>query len=112
MALIGTVSCHRALVPALTGALKEVADRGLGFRIDRAGFRGCAKARLIAPGSGLSRHAWGAAVDLNFGNGPQGRINARDPRLVAIMARWGFTSGHTWLVPDAGHFEYFRPPAL
>lgn len=106
--LIGTVTCHRLLVPALTGAMQDVADQGLGFLIDRDGFAGCAKARMIASGSGISRHAWGAAVDLNFGNNPQARIDARDPRLVAIMARWGFASGHTWLVPDAGHFEYYR----
>jgi hypothetical protein len=29
---------------------------------------------------------------------------------VAIFERWGFTSGDTWLKPDAGHFEYVGPP--
>ena len=38
------------------------------------------------------------------------RANGADPRLVAIMERWGFTSGHLWHNPDPGHFEYVGPP--
>jgi hypothetical protein len=50
------------------------------------------------------------AVDLNFGDNPTGLASVQDPRLVAIFARWGFTEGSGWLVPDAGHFEYVSPP--
>jgi hypothetical protein len=27
-----------------------------------------------------------------------------------VFARWGFTEGSHWLVPDPGHFEYLSPP--
>jgi hypothetical protein len=26
------------------------------------------------------------------------------------MGGWAFTSGDSWLVPDAGHFEFVAPP--
>lgn len=89
--------------------MQELIDRNLDILIDPEGFRGCDKARLIAPNSGISRHAWGAALDINFGADRASR--AQDPRLIEIMTRWGFTSGHAWLVPDPGHFEYARRPA-
>ena len=50
------------------------------------------------------------AVDLNAGANPTGLASVQDPRLVAVFARWGFTEGSGWLVPDAGHFEYVSPP--
>ena len=65
---------------------------------------------LINPGGDLSRHAWGAAVDLNYAKNPTGTASGQDPRLVAVMERWGFTWGGGWLVPDPSHFEYVRPP--
>lgn len=109
--LVGTVTCHRNLIPALTGAMEELELRGLGFLIDPDGYRGCHNARYIAGGRGISRHAWGAAIDLNVDHFPAGQDTAQDPRLIEVMERWGFTSGHEWLIPDPGHFEYFRPPA-
>jgi len=48
-------------------------------------------------------------VDINIGTNPGGLESAQDPRLVEVMERWGFTSGHAWLVPDPGHFEYVQP---
>lgn len=105
VALLGSFKCHRNLVPALAGAMEELIALDLEFLIDQERFRGCDNPRSIAGGRGLSRHAWGAAVDLNYGL----KI-ASDPRLIAVMQRWGFTSGHDWLIPDPGHFEYFGPP--
>ncbi len=109
--LLGRVVCHRDLLPALRGAMEEVERRNLAFLVDPEGFRGCFNPRFIAGRRDPSRHAWGVAVDLNFGANPTGRESAQDPRLVAVMERWGFTSGHDWLIPDPGHFEYLRPPA-
>ncbi len=104
VALLGSFKCHRILVPALAGAMQELIALDLEFLIDQAQFRGCDNPRFIAGGRGLSRHAWGAAVDLNYGL----KI-ASDPRLIAVMERWGFTSGHDWLIPDPGHFEFYGP---
>lgn len=108
--LLGTVRCHRALLPALRGAMSELKARRLGFLVDRDGFAGCHNARLSTTGDSLSRHAWGVAVDLNHPANPFGATPAQDPRLVEVMERWGFAWGGRWLVPDAAHFEYRRPP--
>jgi hypothetical protein len=108
--IIGTARCHRGVVDALAGALAEVVSANLGGLIDPDGFAGCWNARTTRTGTSISRHAWGVAVDLNFGDNPTGLASVQDPRLVAIFARWGFTEGSGWLVPDAGHFEYVSPP--
>jgi hypothetical protein len=107
--LLGAVTCHRNLVPALAGAMEELIQRNLSFLIRPEEFRGCFNPRYIANGKGISRHAWGAAVDINLTSNPEGLESAQDPRLIEVMERWGFTSGHDWLVPDPGHFEYIQP---
>ena len=109
--LLGEVRCSRILLPALIGAMAELEQRNLAFLIDPGGFRGCWHPRYIAGRKGISRHSWGAAVDLNFTTSATGLSSPQDPRLLEVMERWGFTSGHDWLVPDPGHFEYIRPPA-
>jgi hypothetical protein len=109
--LLGEVTCHRNLLPLLSGALEELDTRNLEFLVDPEGFRGCYNPRFIGEGRGISRHAWGAAADINLGSNPQGLESAQDPRLVEVMERWGFTSGHEWLIPDPGHFEYVQRPA-
>ena len=108
VALLGPIRCHEALLPALQGAMAELAERNLGHLVER--FDGCVNPRLIAPGGSISRHAWGAAVDLNFSSNLRGQASIQDDRLVAVMERWGFVSGDDWLVPDPGHFEYVAPP--
>jgi hypothetical protein len=103
--LLGEFKCHRVLIPPLVGAMEQLIAEGLDFLIDPDAFRGCDNGRMIGGGRSLSRHSWGAAVDLNY------LLDiAADPRLIRVMERWGFTSGHTWLISDPGHFEYFGPP--
>lgn len=109
--IIGAARCHRLVVEALVGALDEVVTANLAGLIDPDGFAGCWNARTTRAGTSVSRHAWGVALDLNFGANPTGLTSVQDPRLVAIFARWGFTDGSGWLVPDAGHFEFLSPPA-
>ena len=109
--VLGTARCHRAVLPALEGALTELEERNLSGLLDRGGFAGCWAPRAIEPGAPLSRHAWGVAIDVNVTKNPTGVGSAQDPRLVEVMRRWGFTSGSQWLVPDPAHFEYLRPPA-
>jgi len=106
--VLGVVRCHRALFPALRGALQELADRNLAGLVQT--YDGCYNPRRIRSGDTISRHAWGAAVDLNFTGNATGVASIQDPRLVEVMARWGFGSGDGWLVPDPGHFEYVGPP--
>jgi hypothetical protein len=103
--LLGTIVCHRALVPLVEAAMQDLVDRTLSQIVDAATFRGCFNPRFISGRRGISRHAWGVALDINWGANPTGLASAQDPRLVETMDRWGFTSGHSWLIPDAGHFE-------
>lgn len=107
--LLGQVMCHRNLLPAVAGAMEELEERNLAFLVDPNGFRGCFNPRYIANRKGISRHAWGAAIDINIGSNPEGLESIQDPRLIEIMERWGLTSGHEWLIPDPGHFEYVQP---
>lgn len=103
--LLGSARCHRALLPALRGALAELESRRLLTTLDR-GAAGCWNPRVIAGTDQPSRHAWGAAVDLlPFPTDP-----AVVTEVVAVMERWGFTWGGHWVSPDAPHFEYVRPP--
>lgn len=99
--LLGRVSCHRDLLPALRGALGELEESGIVTSVDRAA-SGCFNPRSIAGTDQPSRHAWGIAVDL---------VGAPvDSRAVAVMDRWGFTWGGHWLGADPLHFEYVQPP--
>jgi D-alanyl-D-alanine carboxypeptidase len=109
--ILGRARCNRVLLPALAGAMRELERRNLARLVDPAAFAGCWSSRLTRSGTGVSRHAWGAAVDLNVAGNPTGLASAQDPRLVEVMERWGFTWGGRWLVPDPAHFEYLRPPA-
>lgn len=108
--IIGTARCHRLVVGALHGALSELVESNLAGLVDPSGFAGCWNPRTTRSGTGISRHAWGVAIDLNAGSNPTGLASVQDPRLVAVFARWGFTEGSRWLVPDPGHFEYLSPP--
>jgi hypothetical protein len=108
--LIGHVRCHKTVIDAIEGALRELESNGLQNLIDRVAFKGCWNPRYVRDGDDISRHAWGVAIDINYDDNPTGLESVQDPRLIAILERWGFTSGDTWLKPDAGHFEYVGPP--
>ena len=108
--IVGRVRCHRELVAALSGAFSELQERNLAYLVRSDGFAGCWNPRFISGSDAISRHAWGAAVDINAGKNPTGLLSVQDRRLVDVMERWGFTWGGHWLVPDPAHFEYLRPP--
>ena len=110
MPILGRMRCHRAVVDAIEGALTEIEESNLADLVDPAGFAGCWNSRLVVPGSDMSRHAWGVALDINYDANPTGRESVQDPRLVEIFRHWGFTWGGEWLVPDPAHFEYIEPP--
>jgi hypothetical protein len=108
--VLGSVTCHRALIPQLRGALQEIARRGYAALVDPADYGGCYSPRFLNrnPVAGLSHHAWGVAVDVNATANPFGRTPQQDPRVVAVFSRWGFTWGGTWVLPDGMHFEFLR----
>ena len=110
--ILGKVTCNRALIPQLRGALSELEREGLAQLIDPHQFAGCYSSRFINrnPEAGISHHAWGVAVDINTRRNVFGRTPHQDPRLVKIFEQWGFTWGGLWLVPDGMHFEFVRFP--
>jgi hypothetical protein len=106
--ILGTVTCHRLLVPRLAGALREIDDEGLAHLIDPSQYGGCYVPRFIDRDATkpLSKHAFGLAVDLNTRTNQLGTRGHMDPRIVEIFQRWGFEWGGTWVPrPDPMHFE-------
>jgi hypothetical protein len=109
--VIGRVSCNRKLIAQLRGALEEVVAEGLTSTIHV--YDGCFSSRFVlrSPSASISHHAWGIAIDVNADTNRFGTPPAQDPRLVAVMQRWGFAWGGDWIVPDGMHFEYLHPAA-
>ncbi|HUF15141.1 MAG TPA: M15 family metallopeptidase [Acidimicrobiia bacterium] len=112
--ILGRITCHATVVAMLRSALGQLVDEGLAHLVDPSQFAGCWNPRFIrtitGELAGISRHAWGAAVDINAASNPMGSAGSQDHRLVEIMQKWGFTWGGDWLVPDSMHFEYGVPP--
>jgi hypothetical protein len=106
--LLGSVTCHRRLMPQLVGALQELASTGGGPEAVGSGYEGCYVPRFINrdPTRALSYHSWGVAIDINAERNPFGAPPDQDPRLVEVMERWGFSWGGRWEVPDGMHFEW------
>ena len=109
--VLGLVTCHVSVMPQLRGAVRELVRRGLGDLVET--YDGCFAPRFIGrdPAAMLSHHSWGIAVDLNIAGNYYGVPPDQDPRLVAVMERWGFAWGGRFIVPDGNHFEYHRAPA-
>jgi hypothetical protein len=105
--ILGTVTCHRAMVPHLRAALGELARRGLARLVNPGDYAGCYAPRRIQPRGQLSLHAWGLAVDLNASRNPFRGRSQQNRRLVRTMEKHGFTWGGRWPTrPDPMHFEY------
>jgi hypothetical protein len=105
---IGTVRCHRDVIPQLAAAMRELTKRGLGHLV--RSYHGCFVPRFIGrdPANLLSYHSWGIAFDINLVGNVRGQPPTQDPRLVRILERKGFAWGGSWLVPDGSHFEFHR----
>ena len=110
--LLGSITCHRSVVDALRGAMRELRERDLGSLIET--YDGCFAPRFINrdPSAMLSHHSWGIAVDLNIAGNYYGAPPDQDPELVDVMERWGFAWGGRYIVPDGNHFEYHREPQV
>ncbi|HEV2755833.1 MAG TPA: M15 family metallopeptidase [Actinomycetota bacterium] len=106
--ILGSVTCHRLLLPQLHAALAEVEAEGLAGEIYQ--YNGCYVPRFIDrdPGKPLSMHAFGLAIDVNTATNQLGTAGDMDPRVVAIFEKWGFVWGGRWSRPDPMHFELGR----
>jgi hypothetical protein len=105
---LGEVTCHRLIFPQLRAALADIRNEGLSHTVTNYG--GCYSARFInrVPGSRLSHHAWGIALDLNVAENAYSTSPDIDRRLVNRFEEHGFTWGGDWLVPDGMHFEWVK----
>jgi len=107
--ILGTVTCHREMLPPLRRALGELRRRGLSRLVNPRDYAGCYAPRRIQARGQLSLHAWGVAIDLNASANPFMGRSHQDRRLVRAMERQGFTWGGDWPTrPDPMHFE-LRP---
>jgi hypothetical protein len=104
--ILGSVTCHRTMIPPLRAALGELRRRGLSRLVNPGDYAGCYAPRRIQPRGQLSLHAWGVAIDLNASANPFMGRSRQDRRLVRAMQRHGFTWGGEWPTrPDPMHFE-------
>lgn len=105
--LLGSVTCHRVMIPQLRAALEEVVSRGLASAIHPDEYAGCYYPRFIGydPAKGLSLHSWGIAVDLNVPGNQRGTVGEMNRDVVAIFKKWGFAWGGDWNYTDPMHFE-------
>jgi hypothetical protein len=105
--ILGSVTCNKAMLPQLRGALQEVVRRGLADEIHADEYAGCYYPRYIGrdPANGLSLHSWGIAVDLNVPGNLRGTAGEIDRTVVAIFKSWGFAWGGDWNYTDPMHFE-------
>ena len=109
-------NCHKSVVNAIEGALKEIKAAGLSKKIDLQNsnrYGGCYVARynrLAGTFGAPSRHAYGMAVDINTTTNAQGAIPQLDCRVVRIFRKWGFAWGGNFWPLDGMHFEYVGEP--
>ncbi|MEZ5256384.1 MAG: M15 family metallopeptidase [Ilumatobacteraceae bacterium] len=92
--------------------MNDIAAAGLAAEINTANtnsYGGCFYPRLnrVTGNLGfLSRHSWGAAIDMNTTQNPQGAAPELNCGVVRIMRKWGFAWGGNFVNPDGMHFEY------
>jgi D-alanyl-D-alanine carboxypeptidase len=111
MPLLGTITCHRKLVPMIEAAIKEVIASGFEQEIEV--YSGCWASRTVArsPTAPPSYHAYGAAIDINAPQNPYGSKPTMNREVVRIFESWGFNWGGDFLIPDGHHFEFWEFPA-
>ncbi len=101
--VLGEVRCHRLILDDLSAAMVDLVRHKLAGLVDAAAFQrsgGCLRPDGAA--RALSSGTWGLGFDLSA----SGSGVLADQRLVALMARHGFTWGGRWLRPRSGHFEW------
>jgi uncharacterized coiled-coil protein SlyX len=108
--ILGSVTCHKLMIPQLRAALQQIVDSGLANKIHPEEYAGCYVPRFIAsdPSNPISLHTWGIAFDINVPGNLRGTQGEIDRRVVAIFKSWGFAWGGDWDYTDPMHFELAR----
>lgn len=103
--ILGSVTCHKVMLPQLRAALTEIVDRGLSDKIHPGEYAGCYYPRFIANSTSLSLHSFGIAFDINVPGNQRGTAGEIDRTVVDIFKKWGFSWGGDWSWTDPMHFE-------
>ncbi len=86
-----------------SGLLTDLEAAGYGIKGDQSGGY---NPRMIAGTNTPSRHASGAAIDVNWTDNPRGAAGAIPSELArSLAAKHGLTWGGDWKNPDPMHFE-------
>lgn len=108
--ILGSVTCHRLIIPDLRRALDRIVAVGVAGEIDPARYAGCFYPRRISTsGSSLSRHSWGIALDINVDLSHPDLGPPPHPAVVTAFEKHGFRWGGDFLHPDNHHFEWVGP---
>lgn len=105
-------NCHKEVVEAFEGAFRDVVRAGLRDEINIAEsqrYGGCFTSRynrLAGLFGAPSRHAFGAAMDLNTRTNPQWGRPTMNCDVVRIFRKWGFAWGGNFWPTDGMHFEW------
>lgn len=105
-------NCHKKVVDAIEGALRDVVKAGLASKIDVANsnrYGGCYVGRynrLAGMFGAPSRHAFGMAIDMNTVENAQWKTPVLDCGVVRIFRKWGFAWGGNYWPADGMHFEW------
>ena len=104
--------CNYMIQADLRAALNDVVNAGLAGQIDVANanrYGGCFNARFnrVTGNLGvLSRHSWGAPIDMNTTTNAQGSLPQMNCDVVRIFRRHNFAWGGNFVTPDGMHFEW------
>ena len=105
---VSRFKCHRRLIPHFEAALADTfGDPEVWATVND--FGGCYEFRANRRDpKRLSAHAFGAGIDLDVAENPQGREPKVHPRLPGIWERNGFLWGGTFKgkAKDGMHFEF------
>ena len=105
-------NCHKIVVAAIQGALSEIRAKGLQRFVDVSNanrYGGCYVGRynrMAGTFGAPSRHAYGAALDINTTQNYQWAIPKMNCAIVQIFRKWGFAWGGNFWPTDGMHFEY------
>jgi hypothetical protein len=105
-------NCHKVVVEAIQGALSEIRAKGLQRFVDVANanrYGGCYVGRynrMAGTFGAPSRHAYGAALDINTTENYQWATPKMNCDVVRIFRKWGFAWGGNFWPTDGMHFEY------
>src|SRR5690606_32398170 len=104
--VLGAITCHREFIPLVAAALGELEELGLADLVDPSDYGGCWASRLVGGSTSISKHAWGAAIDLNVSANGRGQEPTLDRRVIVVFEKWGMRWGGDFPTPDGMHFEW------